>query len=67
MYERQILSQMIEHIDRHSILKEISGYRKGHSTTTVLLHYRDDIVQVMKRGQTHCGYISRFLKGIRHG
>ena len=36
--KRLVPSQMIEHIDRHSILKEkISGYRKGHLTTMVLL------------------------------
>ena len=29
--KRLVPSQMIEHIDRHSIINEkISGYRKGH-------------------------------------
>ena len=44
VYKRLVLSQMIEHIDRHGVLNEkISGYKKGHSTTTVLLHFRGDI------------------------
>ena len=40
------------HIDRHSILNvKISGYRKGHSTTTLLLRFKDDIIQAMKRDE----------------
>ena len=29
----------------------ITGYRKGHSTTTVLLRIRDDIIKAMKKGE----------------
>ena len=46
-----MLSKVCErlHIDRHSILNEkISGYRKGHSRTTLLLCFRDDIIHAMK-------------------
>ena len=33
--------QLVEHIDSQKLLKEkISGFRKGHSTTTVLLDIR---------------------------
>ena len=28
-----------------------SGYRKGHSTTSVLLWMRDDIIRAMKNGE----------------
>ena len=56
---------MIEHIDRYSILNEkISGYRKGHLTTTVSLHFRDDIVQVMKRGELTMATFADFSKAF---
>ena len=43
---------MTEYIDKLCILHEkISGYRKGHSTITILLRFRDDIIQAMKRGE----------------
>ena len=28
-----------------------SGYRKGHSTTSVLLRIREDIIRAMKNGE----------------
>ena len=38
--------------DTYSILNEkIPGYRKGHLTTTLLLRFRDDIIQAMKRDE----------------
>ena len=44
VYERLVPSQMTEYIDNNSILHEkISGYRKGHSTTTIMLRFRDFI------------------------
>ena len=52
VYERFVLSQITKYIDKHSILHEnIYGYRKGHLTTTILLRFRDDIIQAMKRGE----------------
>lgn len=49
-----MLSKVYErpHIDRHSILNEkIPDYRKGHLTTTLLLRFRDDNIQAMKRDE----------------
>lgn len=64
-HERLVLSQMIEHIDRHSIFHErISGYRKGHSTTTVLLRCRDDILRAMKRGELTMAIFVDFSKAF---
>ena len=46
------LNQMTEHIDKHNILDEkTSGYRKGHSTTSILMRFRDDIIRAMKKGE----------------
>ena len=56
---------MIEYIDRHSIFHErISGYRKGHSTTTVLLRFRDDILRAMKRGELTMAIFTDFSKAF---
>jgi len=65
VYERLVLSQIKEHIDRHNILHErISGYRKGHSTTTVLLRFRDDILRAMKRGELTMAIFADFSKAF---
>ena len=63
MYERQILSQIIEHIDRHSLLYEkISGYKRGHSIKTVLPQFRDNIIQAMKRVELTMAISADFSK-----
>ena len=63
MYERQILSQVIEHIDRHSLLYEkISGYKRGHSIKTVLPQFRDNIIQAMKRVELTMAISADFSK-----
>ena len=65
MYERQILSQIIEHIDRHSLLYEkISGYKRGHSIKTVLLQFRDNIIQAMKRVELTMAISADFSKAF---
>ena len=65
VYERLVLSQMMEYIDRHSIFHErISGYRKGHSTTTVLLRFRDDILRAMKGSELTMAIFADFSKAF---
>ena len=65
VYERVILHQMLEYIDQHDIFKQsISGYRKGHSTTTVLLKIRDDILQAMKKGEIALLAFADFSKAL---
>jgi hypothetical protein len=52
VFERLTHYQLVEHIDSQKLLKEnISGFRKGHSTTTVLIDIRDDVLRAMKRGE----------------
>ena len=34
-----------------SLKQTIAGFRKGHSTATVLLRIRDDIIRAMKKGE----------------
>ena len=52
VYEKLILNQLLEYIDQKQVLQHTtSGYRKGHSTTTVLLRIRDDVIRAMKNGE----------------
>ena len=45
-------NQIVTYIDEQGLLASgISGYRRGHSTTTVLLGIRDDVIKAMKRGE----------------
>ena len=47
-----VLSQLVSDIDEQSLLGgRISGYRQGHSTCTVLVGIRDDLIRAMKRGE----------------
>ena len=56
---------MIEHTDRHSIGNEkISGCKRGHSTTTVLLRLRDGI---MKRGELTMAMLGTFSNDDGNG
>ena len=65
VYKRQVLRQMIEHIDRHSIGNDkISGYKRGHSTTTVLLHLRHGIT---KRGELTMAMLGTFSNDDGNG
>ena len=52
VFERLLLKQLVHYIDEQSLLLlSISGFRKGQSTTTVLLGIRDDRIRAMKRGE----------------
>ena len=52
VFERLVLKQLVHYIDEQSLLlPSISGFRKGHSITTVLLGIRDDLIRAMRRGE----------------
>ena len=42
----------------------ISGFRKGHSTTTVLLRIRDDIIRAMKKGELTLMVLADYSKAF---
>jgi hypothetical protein len=49
-----------------------SGFRKGHSTATTLLKFKDDITKAMKKGEKTPDYSEitpdcGLLQSIRHG
>ena len=52
VFERIIARQICEFIEKENILKGImSGFRKSHFITTILLKLRDDILKSMNRGE----------------
>ena len=52
--KKVILKQLSDYIERPSIYNPAqSGFRKGHSTQTILLKFRDDIQKALnKKGIT---------------
>ena len=65
VFERVILKQLTEIIEREMIYdQQQSGFRKGHSTTTILLKLKDDIVSAMKKGEVTLAILADFSKAF---
>ena len=65
VFERIIARQICEFIQKENILKEImSGFRKSHSTTTILLKLRDDILKSMNRGEITMAIFADYSKAF---
>ena len=65
VYERLIFRQLPLFIDKNNVLNNnISAYRKGQSTTTVLQAIRDDIVKAMKRSEVTMMILADFSKAF---
>ena len=65
VFERLILQQMSVYLNQQDILqKSITGFRKGHSTSTVLLRIRDDIIKAMKKGEVTLIAFADFSKAF---
>ena len=65
VYKRLVLYQLLTYINQLNVLNtNISGYRKGHSTTTVLLRIRDDIITAMKKGEVTLIAFADFSKAF---
>ena len=63
--ERIILQQLAEHIEEKSIyLESQSGFRKSHSTITVLLKLKDDIKLAMSRSEVTLSVFADFSKAF---
>ncbi len=53
------------HVDELSLLApRMSGFRKRHSTTSVLLGIRDDLIRAMKRGEVTMMVCADFSKAF---
>ena len=65
VFERLALKQLVHYIDEQSLLlPSISGFRKGHYITTVLLGIRDDLIRAMKRGEVTMMVMADYLKAF---
>lgn len=52
VFERLVLNQLIIYINEEALLgPTVSGFRKSHSTTTVLLGIRDALIRASSRGE----------------
>ena len=65
VYERVILYQLCDFIERNAIYSaNQSGFRKGHSTTTLLLKLRDDIIRAMNRSEVTLAILIDYSKAF---
>ena len=65
VYERLVLSQLVEHIESSTLYKEtMSGFRKGHLTAVVLLKLKDDILKAMKKGEITLAVFTDYSKAF---
>ena len=65
VYEKVILCQLINHINAQNIYNNTqSGFRKGHSTTTLLLKFRDDIQKAMNKHEITLSVLKEYSKAF---
>ena len=65
VYERLICKQFTEFIETNEIISNnVSAYRKGQSTTTVLQAIRDDILKATKRSEVTMMVLVDFSKAF---
>ena len=63
--ETLVARQIVNFIELNQSLKQtISGFRKGHSTTTVLLRIRDDIIRALKKGELTLMVLADYSKAF---
>ena len=65
IFERLVFNQILVFIEKPALLaSSISGYRRGHSTTTVLMGIRDDIIRATKKGEVTLMVCSDYSKAF---
>ena len=63
IFERIVLKQMLDFIDHTALLgPHMSGFSKGHSTTTALLTIRNDPTRSMKSGEVSLLVLADYSK-----
>ena len=65
VYEKQVLHQITDFIETQQIYnKQQSGYRKSHSTATILSKLNDDIKMAMKQSQLTMAVFTDYSKAF---
>ena len=65
VYEKVILHQLLTYIETKEIYNHTqSGFRKGHSTTTMLLKFRDDIRKALNNHEINLSILIDFSKAF---
>ena len=65
VYEKLVLQQLAVFIERESVYHQYqSGYRKNHSTATLLLKLHDDIRKAMKRSEVTIAIFTDYSKAF---
>ena len=65
VYERVILNQLCSFIETQNLYNiNQSGFRKGHSTNTLLLKLRDDIRTAMNRSEVTLSILTDYSKAF---
>lgn len=65
VYERLILQQQLQFVDAQKLYADrMSGFRKGHSTATLLMGMRDDILRAMKKGEVTLMVMADFSRAF---
>ena len=65
IFERLIAIQICDFIEKSCTYKStMSGFRRSHSTTTLLLKIRDDILKAMKKGELTLAIFSDYSKAF---
>ena len=65
VFEKLVALQMTTFCESESVLRDtISSFRKGHSTNTVLMGMRDDLLRAMKKGEVTLMVLADFSKAF---
>ena len=65
VYERVILQQLCNFIEKESLYTTTqSGFRKGHSTTTILLKIKDDIKRAINKSEVTLAILIDYSKAF---
>ena len=65
VYERLVAKQLCTFLERSCTLKDtMAGFRKSHSTNTLLLKIRDDILRAMSKGELTLSVYSDYSKAF---
>ena len=65
VFEKLVPNQVVTFSENEAILRDnISSFHKGHSTTTVLMGIRDDLIRAMKKKEVTLMVLADFSKAL---